>query len=98
MKRGKSGEFKGFGKQSKKAAKKKRKKEKWKIFQILDQVDRVTSRNKANPQALENFKRLVREGHLEKLCEYFEQYGISPEITKINLDSLISEELRDLSD
>lgn len=97
MENEKSLDFKGFGKHSPKANKKKRKKQRRKITRIVEHVDQVTAQKKSVPQALEKFQKLVDEGESAKLVAYFQQYGISPEITLLNLDILIAEELTDLS-
>lgn len=47
--------------------------------------------------ALENFLKLVEEKDVEKLVKYFEKYGIDPGLTRLNLDNLIAEEIKDLS-
>lgn len=60
-------------------------------------MDQQTAKNQSDPQTLENFKELVREGNSEKLAKYFEQYGIAKEVALNNLNSLIAEELQDLS-
>jgi hypothetical protein len=82
--------FKGFGTQPSLSSNKH-------IQQLLKQVDRQTKMNQATPGALENFTKLVNEGNMEKLAEYFKQYGIHPDITRLNPIPLIAEELRDLS-
>ena len=67
------------------------------IDRALQRVDATTQRNQSRPSALENFKKLVKEGNTEKLTEYFKQYGIAPDIARLSLSSLIQEELIDLS-
>lgn len=68
-----------------------------KVNQALEKVDITTRRNQLHPSALEDFKELVKEGNKDKLADYFKQYGIDPVMAKFNLEKLIAEELRDLS-
>ncbi len=68
-----------------------------KIIQIVRAVDVQTRINRSKLNALENFKKLVSEGNIEKLVAHFKQYGIDPELIKLNLQVFIEEELRDLS-
>ena len=44
-----------------------------------------------------DFLSLVEEGDMEKLTVYFSRYAIAPGIAKLNMDSLVRAELRDLS-
>ncbi|MEM7756511.1 MAG: hypothetical protein AAF298_00060 [Cyanobacteria bacterium P01_A01_bin.40] len=67
------------------------------ISQICQSIDRLTIQNKNEAHALEKFFKMVNQGNVEKLREYFFQYGVDPEFVKLNLDSLIAEELIDLS-
>jgi len=50
-----------------------------------------------SPNALENFKTLVKEENTAKLIEYFSQFGIDSKIIQNNLHSLVQKELKDLS-
>ena len=68
-----------------------------KVDQVLQKVDTTTRRNQSCSSALEDFKKLVKEGNTEKLTDYFKQYGIAPDVAKFGLHRLIAEELRDLS-
>jgi len=68
-----------------------------KVDQVLQKVDATTQRNQSCSSALEDFKKLVKEGNTEKLTDYFKQYGIAPDVAKFGLHRLIAEELRDLS-
>lgn len=67
------------------------------IADISRQVERAREIKRKKPQALEKFLKLVYENDLEKLTAYFANYGIDPEFTVLNLDSLIAEEFEDLS-
>ncbi|MEO1022415.1 MAG: hypothetical protein AAFW89_07710, partial [Bacteroidota bacterium] len=67
------------------------------ISQICQDIDRLTIQNKNEAHALEKFFKMVNQGNVKKLREYFVRYGVDPEFVKLNLDSLIAEELIDLS-
>jgi hypothetical protein len=82
--------FKGFGKAPKFSSERN-------IQKLIEQVDIQTATNQANLEALENFTRLVNEGNTQELINYFKQYGVDPGITRLNLDVLIAEELKDLA-
>ena len=108
MKRKKSGKFKGFGKPPAKKYTQMEYKEsgEWVIKDYydpqldkhIDSIDKRTEHNRSSLSALENFKSIVEEGNTGKLTAYFnEQYGIAPDIARLNLENLIAEELRDLS-
>ena len=108
MKRKKSGKFKGFGKPPAKKYTRMEDKEsgEWvvkdyynlQLDKHFDSIDKQTEHNRSQPSALKNFRSIVEEGNTEKLTVYFnEQYDIAPNIARLNLESLIKEELRDLS-
>ena len=108
MKRKKSGKFKGFGTPPAKKYKQIEYKEsgEWvvkdyydpQLDKHFDSIDKQTEYNRSQPSVLKNFKAIVEEGNTEKLTAYFkENYGIAPNIARSNLENLIAEELRDLS-
>ena len=82
--------FKGFGKAPKSSSERN-------IQKLIERVDMQTATNRTTPKALESFTKLVDEGNTQELINYFKQYGIDPEIARLNLDVLIAEELRDLA-
>jgi hypothetical protein len=56
-----------------------------------------SSKHPKQSKAYLDFLRLVEEGNTEKLTAYFSRYGIDSSLAKLNLNALVTEELKDLS-
>ena len=65
------------------------------VYQI-GKVNLNPEGNCASPQRIKRFIDLVHEWDIEKLVEYFTQYGIVPELSRPNLRMLIEEEIDDI--
>ncbi len=98
MKKSKKRKLKGFAKLLSDSLKNNsNKKESPEIAQAVTKLSTLTKENQSQPKTLDKFLKLIEEKDTEKLVEYFEQYGISKQLARLNLDNLIAEELRDLS-